>query len=125
MNETMEEIMEEVQVENHEDLFEGSASVSDSVSVSVSSGNAVEGFENVPSSAGSVSSGDAVSSLLENQGMVQAMVLHDADAAQALSDAVGSLDFKVSCILFLLLFIWCEKKIRAAVLKMTGRREQL
>ena len=118
MNETMEKVLEKNQVEAQTKSVDVvlSDTVSGGDSFVPNAGDTMEKLEH-----STVSGSDIVhaSSLGAN-----VMVQTDSDAVQVLSDHMASLDFKVSCILFLLLFIWCERKIRAAVLKMTGRREQ-
>lgn len=115
MNETMEKVLEENQLEAQTESMD--VVLSDSVSGGDSSvPNARDTMEKLGNS--TVSGGDSIfSSSLGANVMVQA----DADAVQALAEHMASLDFKVSCILFLILFIWCEKKIRNAVGKMTGK----
>ncbi len=116
MNETMEKVLEENQVEAQTESMDNVsiASVSGGDSFLPDAGNTMEELKH-----GTVSGSDSVyASSLGANVIVQA----DSDAVQTLAEHMASLDFKVSCILFLILFIWCEKKIRNAVANMTGRR---
>lgn len=115
MNETMEKVLEENQAEAQTESMDTvpTDTVSGGDSSLPDAGNTMEELKH-----GTVSGSDIIySSSLGANVMVQA----DSDAVQVIAEHMASLDFKVSCILFLILFIWCEKKIRNAVGKMTGK----
>lgn len=115
----MNEMLEKVLEENQEEVQTEGVDIVSTVTVSGGDGSLPDAGNTMEElNHGTVSGGDSVhASSLGANVMVQA----DEDVLQVLSDHMASLDFKVSCILFLLLFIWCEKNIRNAVGKITGK----